>query len=61
MDPIPGLGEMGYVAVTALVINAVIAVVGSLVLDATKVSNGPDGIRPRDVVPEVLAQGTIIV
>ena len=48
LDVIPGLGELGYIAVTAFAINAVIAVLGSLVLNATKVTNGSDETRPGD-------------
>ena len=41
---IPGLGEMGYIAMTAFAINLVLAVVLVAVLNAMKVSNG----RRRD-------------
>src|SRR6476659_9629570 len=39
---IPGLGDMGYIALTAFVLNLLVAVVISAVLNATKVSNGRD-------------------
>src|SRR6188472_4371267 len=39
---IPGLGDMGYVALTAFAINVVVAVVGTVVLHAAKVGNGTD-------------------
>ena len=39
---------MGYIALTAFVINLVISVVGSAVLNATKVSNGTDRTQPSD-------------
>ena len=39
---IPGLDQMGYIAMTAFALNLVIAVVLSLVLNAVKVSNGAD-------------------
>ena len=45
---IPGLGEMGYIAMTAFAINLVIAVVLSLVLNAMKVSNGADETTTGD-------------
>jgi SSS family solute:Na+ symporter len=45
---IPGLGDMGYVALTAFAINLVIAVVLSLVLNATKVANGADETTTGD-------------
>ena len=44
----PGIGEMGYIAVTAFVINVVLAVVLSAILNATKVSNGRDETIPFD-------------
>ncbi|HEY0645831.1 MAG TPA: sodium:solute symporter [Nocardioides sp.] len=42
LGEIPGLGEMGYIAMTAFVINVVLAAVISAVLNAMKVSNGRD-------------------
>ncbi|CAN7161724.1 monocarboxylate uptake permease MctP [Knoellia sp. LjRoot47] len=39
---IPGIAQMGYIAMTAFVINLVIAAVISAVLNAMKVSNGVD-------------------
>lgn len=42
LGEIPGLGEMGYIAMTAFVINVVLATVISAVLNAMKVSNGRD-------------------
>ncbi len=39
---IPGLGQMGYIAMTSFVLNLVVVVVGSAVLNAAKVSNGTD-------------------
>jgi SSS family solute:Na+ symporter len=45
---IPGLGDMGYVALTAFAINLVIAVVLSLILNAAKVHNGADETTAGD-------------
>jgi SSS family solute:Na+ symporter len=45
---IPGLGDMGYVAMTAFAINLVIAIVLSLALNAAKVSNGSDETTTGD-------------
>ncbi len=45
---IPGLGDMGYIALTAFVLNLLVAVVLSAVLNATKVSNGRDATRTSD-------------
>lgn len=39
---IPGIAQMGYIALTAFVINLVIAAIVSAVLNAMKVSNGTD-------------------
>lgn len=45
---IPGLGDMGYIAVAAFVLNLVVAVVGTLVFRALKVSNGRDATVAAD-------------
>jgi len=45
---IPGLEKMGYIAVTAFVLNVAVAVVVSAILKATKVSNGNDETIPFD-------------
>jgi SSS family solute:Na+ symporter len=45
---IPGIGEMGYIALTAFVLNVLVAVVLSAVLNALKVSNGTDATEPGD-------------
>ena len=39
---IPGIEQMGYIALTAFVLNVLVAVVLSAILNATKVSNGSD-------------------
>ena len=48
LDLIPGIGQMGYIAVTAFVVNLAIAVIGSAVLNALKVDNGADETTPGD-------------
>jgi SSS family solute:Na+ symporter len=48
LGEIPGLGEMGYIAMTAFAANMAIAVVLSLVLNALKVYNGSDETTPGD-------------
>ncbi len=48
LNEIPGLGEMGYIAMTAFAINLVIAVALSLALNAAKVTNGADETTPGD-------------
>ena len=45
---IPGLGEMGYIAMTAFALNILVAVVLTLALNAVKVSNGTDSTQPGD-------------
>ncbi|MCW2758627.1 MAG: sodium:solute symporter [Nocardioidaceae bacterium] len=48
LDPIPAIRDLGYIAVTAFVLNLLIVVVGSLVLNALKVPNGVDRTQPGD-------------
>ncbi|HET9419498.1 MAG TPA: sodium:solute symporter family protein [Nocardioides sp.] len=45
---IPGLGDMGYIAMTAFVLNVLVAVVLTLVFNAMKVSKGNDATQPGD-------------
>jgi SSS family solute:Na+ symporter len=45
---IPGLGDMGYIAMTAFALNLLVAVALTLVLNAAKVSNGSDITQPGD-------------
>jgi SSS family solute:Na+ symporter len=45
---IPGLGDMGYIALTAFALNIAVAVVVTLLLNAAKVSNGRDSTTPGD-------------
>jgi SSS family solute:Na+ symporter len=45
---IPGLGDMGYVAMTAFVLNLVVTFVLSFALNAAKVANGSDETTPGD-------------
>jgi len=48
LDNIPGIGEMGYIAMTAFVINVAVATVLTVALRAAKVSNGRDETIPFD-------------
>jgi SSS family solute:Na+ symporter len=48
LGEIPGLGQMGYVAMTAFALNLVVSIVLSAVLNATKVSNGEDETTKSD-------------
>lgn len=45
---IPGLGDMGYIAMTAFALNLVTLVAVTLVLNALKVPNGSDVTKPGD-------------
>ncbi len=45
---VPGLGDIGYIGVTALALNVGIAVVLSAILKAARVSNGTDITRESD-------------
>ncbi len=48
LDLIPGIGQMGYIALTAFAANLIISVVVSAVLNAMKVDNGSDETTPGD-------------
>jgi solute:Na+ symporter, SSS family len=48
LDNIPGIGEMGYIALTAFVINVVIATALTAALRAANVPNGRDETIPFD-------------
>jgi SSS family solute:Na+ symporter len=45
---IPGFGDMGYIALTAFVLNLAVSVVLTLVLNGLKVANGTDRTVPGD-------------
>ncbi|NLU72021.1 sodium:solute symporter [Streptomyces sp. HNM0575] len=47
-DIVPGLGEMGYIGLTAFVLNAVVAVVLTFVLRAVKAPDGVDETQESD-------------
>ncbi|GEP33082.1 permease [Nocardioides szechwanensis] len=48
LDPIPGIGDLGYIAMTAFALNLLVTVVLTLVLRAANVSNGSDATEPGD-------------
>ena len=48
LKTIPGIEQMGYIAMTAFVLNVVVAVVGSAVLRTMKFSNGNDETADSD-------------
>ena len=48
LGEIPGLGDMGYIAMTAFALNLIVATLLTLVLNAAKVSNGTDATSPGD-------------
>ena len=45
---VPGLGDAGYIGITALALNVVVAVVLSAILNAARVSNGTDVTSQAD-------------
>ncbi|GHJ35876.1 monocarboxylate uptake permease MctP [Streptomyces sp. TS71-3] len=47
-DKIPGLGEIGYIGLTAFVLNLVVTVVLTFVLNAVKAPRGTDETSPSD-------------
>jgi SSS family solute:Na+ symporter len=49
---IPGLGEIGYIGMTAIVLNIVVTVVLTLVLRAFKAPDGVDETQPSDYVAD---------
>ncbi|MER7668776.1 sodium:solute symporter family protein [Kitasatospora sp. NPDC096128] len=49
---IPGIGEIGYIGLTAFVLNLLVAVVLTLVLRAVKAPDGPDETKPSDYSAE---------
>ena len=44
----PGIEQMGYIAMTAFVLNVVVSVILSAILNAMKVANGSDETIPFD-------------
>jgi SSS family solute:Na+ symporter len=48
LSAIPALGDLGYIALTAFVINVLVAVVLTVALNLAKVGNGTDQTEPRD-------------
>jgi SSS family solute:Na+ symporter len=66
LSTIPGIGQLGYIALTAFVLNTVVAVVLSLVLNAAKVANGTDETTVADYYAdadegEAVSEGAISV
>jgi len=45
---IPGVGDLGYIALTAFVLNLLVTLVVTVALNAAKVSNGRDSTSPGD-------------
>jgi SSS family solute:Na+ symporter len=52
-DMIPGIGEIGYIGLTAFVLNALVTVVLTFVLRAVKAPDGVDETRPSDYTADV--------
>jgi SSS family solute:Na+ symporter len=55
---IPGIGEIGYIGLTAFVLNLVVAVVLTLVLRAAKAAEGVDETSPSDYSAEAGDEAT---
>ncbi|MFB7910941.1 MULTISPECIES: monocarboxylate uptake permease MctP [unclassified Kitasatospora] len=49
---IPGIGEIGYIGMTAFVLNLVVSVVLTVVLRALRTPDGPDETKPSDYSAE---------
>ncbi|MER6301810.1 sodium:solute symporter [Kitasatospora sp. NPDC001539] len=49
---IPGIGEIGYIGLTAFALNLIVAVALTLVLRAVKAPDGPDETKPSDYSAE---------
>ena len=52
LDPIPVIGQLGYIALTAFVLNVLVAVVMTLLFSAFGVPNGSDETKPFDYVAD---------
>ncbi|MFC1417338.1 monocarboxylate uptake permease MctP [Streptacidiphilus cavernicola] len=53
---IPGIGQIGYIGVTAFVLNLAVAVVLTLVLRAVKSPDAPDETAPADYLTDAAPQ-----
>ncbi|WP_189296166.1 monocarboxylate uptake permease MctP [Streptomyces albospinus] len=54
---IPGIGEIGYIGLTAFVLNVVVAVVLTFALKAVKAPDGVDETRPADYTADLGDEG----
>nr|WP_245654549.1 sodium:solute symporter family protein [Streptomyces violens] len=54
---IPGIGEIGYIGLTAFVLNVLVTVVLTVVLRATKTPDGIDETSPEDYTADVGDKG----
>ena len=52
LDPIPMIGDLGYIALTAFVLNILVSVALTFALDAAKVANGRDETIGFDYVAD---------
>lgn len=50
---IPGIGQIGYIGLTAFVLNLLVALVLTLVLKAVNAPSGTDQTSPADYTAEV--------
>ncbi|WP_423835995.1 monocarboxylate uptake permease MctP [Streptomyces endophytica] len=56
---IPGIGEIGYIGLTAIVLNIVVAVVLTFVLRAFKAPDGTDETSPADYTADAGDEGVV--
>ncbi|BDM72343.1 permease [Streptomyces nigrescens] len=56
---IPGIGEIGYIGLTAIVLNIVVAVVLTVVLRALKAPDGTDETSPADYTADAGEEGVL--
>ncbi|MFJ9849768.1 monocarboxylate uptake permease MctP [Streptomyces sp. NPDC101150] len=54
---IPGIGEIGYIGLTAFVLNVVVSVVGTFALKAVKAPEGVDETSPADYTADAGDEG----
>ncbi|CAL2069481.1 Monocarboxylate transport permease protein [Streptomyces murinus] len=59
-DDIPGIGQIGYIGMTAFVLNVLVTVVLTIVLKAVKAPEGVDETRPEDYTADAGDPGVAV-
>ncbi|OIK27731.1 monocarboxylate uptake permease MctP [Streptomyces malaysiense] len=59
-DDIPGIGQIGYIGMTAFVLNVLVTVVLTVVLKAVKAPEGIDETRPEDYTADAGDPGVAV-